>query len=218
MIVVLGRPGLASTSMAGGRPSLHGLAAGIALAAARAGASVELVGSIGDDPEGDRVVVLLGQAGVGHAALLRDPAGHTPVGPAEPAQRAEPAEPSEPSEPTGSRTPVPRLEAEDVELGLRYLAEIRVLVLAEPLEPGAQMAAIEAAGYHSAAVVAVVPQHSQLAPALAEAGTVLEAPDDDVASFAELVGRYAAGMATGNTPRDAFAAATDAIGWERTAE
>lgn len=205
MIVVLGRPGLAPNQLAGGAATLHGLAAGVALAAARAGASVELVGSIGDDPEGDRVVVLLGQAGVGHAALLRDPAGHTPLAPAG----------RTPVEPADDRAPAPRLEAEDVELGLRYLAEIRVLVLAGPLEPGAQQAALDAARYHGAAVVAVVPPGSEPDAGLAESGTVLEAPEEDVASFAEMVGRYAAGMATGMPAPEAFAAATEAIGWER---
>lgn len=205
MIVILGRPGLAPSQLAGGAATLHGLAAGVALAAARAGASVELVGSIGDDTEGDRVVVLLGQAGVGHAALLRDPAGHTPLAPVGDA----------PAEPADGRAPGPRLEAEDVELGLRYLAEIRVLVLAESLEPGAQRAALEAARYHSAAVVAVVPPGSEAEAGLVESGTVLEAPEGDVASFAEMVGRYAAGMATGMPAPEAFAAATGAIGWER---
>ena len=139
MIVVVGRPGLSSA----GRLGLP--AARVALAAAEAGARVELVGSVGDDADGEQVALELGRHGIGHAALLRDPAGTTPH---ESTEEEEPGEPAAPGQ-------APHLDAADVELGLSYLAECRVLVVAEPLTPAALAAAVEAAAYHRAALIVV---------------------------------------------------------------
>lgn len=166
------------------------------MAASTAGGAVQLVGSIGDDREGDEAVIRLGRAGVGHAALLRDPTGRTPVAGKE-------------------REPAPRLEAEDVELGLRYLAEMDVLILAERLERGAQAVALEAARYHGAHVIALLPPGSIPDQDLASAGTVLETPSEDVASFVAVVARYAVGLGAGRPAAAAFQEATTAIGWER---
>src|SRR5687768_9936471 len=128
MIVVVGRPGL------GPNGQLDRLTARIAFAAAGAGGEVELVGSIGDDAEGDDVVVALGRVGIGHAAILRDPAGSTPVA-------------SAPGEPGDERDHMrlPRLDAGDVDLGLRYLPECRVLIAAEPLPEDALRVVVDAA-------------------------------------------------------------------------
>ena len=76
--MVLGRPRVYRPEP-DGELAPGGLAVELALASARAGAEVELVGAVGDDPEGDRIVVELGRAGVGHAALMRDPATRTPL-------------------------------------------------------------------------------------------------------------------------------------------
>ncbi len=118
MIVVLGRPRVY-------RPEPDGDLAPVAWPSSwrwpRPGPAVEveLVGAIGDDPEGDRIVVELGRGGVGHSALLRDHATRTPlVGQARDAR------------------PLPRLEAADVELGMRYMHECRVLVISAELGPG----------------------------------------------------------------------------------
>lgn len=46
-------------------------AAAVAVGAATAGAVVQLVGVVPDDPDGDRRLVELAAAGVGHAAVLR---------------------------------------------------------------------------------------------------------------------------------------------------
>ncbi len=166
------------------------------MAAAAAGAAIQLAGSVGDDREGDEAIIRLGRAGVGHAALLRDPTGRTPVAGQE-------------------RQPAPRLDAEDVELGLRYLAEMRVLILAEPLEREAQAAALEAARYHGAHVIALLAPGSIPDQALAGAGTVLETPSEDVTSFAKVVASYAARLAAGEPASTAFLEATAATGWER---
>jgi hypothetical protein len=199
MIVVVGRPAILARSAPGpaddtrARPA--GVVAGIAVAAAAQGARVEIVGTIGDDDDGDALTVGLSRSRVGHAALLRDPAAGTPrVG--------------EPTE------PLPRLEAADVELGLRYHADYRVLVLAEPLPEDAERAALDAASFQGAAVVAVVPSGGAVSDRLAGAGTVLEAPEDSEGAFPELVGRYAAALDAGNEPSAAFADARRATGWE----
>jgi ribokinase len=203
VIVVLGRPGLSRpTAPAGALAAdvLHGLAAEIALAAVRAGARVELVGSIGDDPDGDLVAVLLGQAGIGHAALLRDPAGHTPVD----------------GRTTGDADgPPPRLDAGDVQLGLGYLADIKVLVLTEQLPADAEAALLDAVGFHGAPLIVTVPPGGAVTSELAETATVLEAPRDATAPFAEMVGRYAAALDSGSDAASAFAEASTATGWER---
>lgn len=197
MIVVVGRPALVRTGVAG--PELGGNAAGICLAIAAGGQRCELVGSIGDDPEGDEVAVLLGRAGVGHAALLRDPAGRTPVG-------------------GEDRQPRSRLDAGDVDLGLRYLADVQVLILAEPLAEAAQRAALEAAAYHGAPVVAILTAGDSGAPGLPEDATVLTAPEDDSPAFHELVARYAVALAARVEPEQAFRDAAAGTRWESLAE
>lgn len=199
MIVVVGRPSLVAASLplspGGGEARPGGRGSNIALAAAQRGAEVQLVGTIGDDDAGDAVAVGLGQAGVGHAALLRDPAARTPreEGPDEPAS--------------------PRLGARDVQLGLSYLSDFRVLVLAEPLPPDAQRAALDAADYQGAAVIAVVGRDGRGAEALGEQATVLEAPEPEGPPFAELIAAYAVDLDRGVDPATAFEAARRAAGW-----
>lgn len=216
MIVVLGRPALAAVSRdaavidatehaaaAPGDPTAFFparlLAGPIAIAAAASGGTVEVVGSIGDDPEGDALVVELGRAGVGHAALLRDPAGRTPVAGAV----------------SSDGRPLPRLDVEDVRLGLGYLMDYRVLVLADALDPDTEAVALEAAGYHGAAIIAIVPPALPVSEALGAAATIIEAPAEPGTRFAELVGRFAALLDGGAEPGSAFADAVRTSGWER---
>jgi hypothetical protein len=71
---------------------------------------------------------------------------------------------------------LPRLEAADVELGLRYLADCRVLVLAEPLEDAEVAQALAAAAYHGADVVLVAPPGRIDPSGLGERVTLLERP------------------------------------------
>ncbi len=210
MIVVLGRPHVYRPEP-DGELAPGGLAVELALAVAHAGVEVELVGSIGDDPEGDHIVVELGRAGVGHAALLRDPAARTPLV----------------GQPRGLR-PLPRLDAADVELGLRYMHECRVLVVAAALAPGALAKAQEAAEYHGAAVVVLAPAGSVELDSLGPAVTLLERPtveDDeavpdvvtvatDDADFAAFVADYAVRLERGESPAKAFSAALGESAWE----
>jgi len=195
VIVVVGRPALEAVT-AGGQDRPAGPVALIALAAAAAGASVELVGAVGDDARADTLAVALGRAGVGHAALLRLAGAATPRWGDEPATW-------------------PRLDPADLDLGLRYLPECRVLVLAEPLPPAVRDVALEAAAYHGAAVVAVVADDEPPDERLAQVATILVAPDDALTPFADLIGRFAAALDGGQEPAAAFRGAVEAVGWER---
>jgi hypothetical protein len=181
VIVVVGRPALA----ADGRAS--GLAADVAIAAAAAGARVELVGSVSDDADGDAAVVELGRAGIGHAALLR--------------------------EIPGSRV---NLDAADVELALRYLTECQVLVVADPLSEGAIQVVVEAATYHRAALVVIASDGAAAAALASDEATVLVKPDEDEGgdAFARVVATYAAALDGGTKPAEAWRAAIDSTGWE----
>jgi sugar/nucleoside kinase (ribokinase family) len=214
MIVVVGRPAILARSAPGPRDDAAarpaGLVARIAIAAAAARARVEVVGTIGDDEDGDALTVALSRSGVGHAALLRDPSARTPLAGATTTPGVTPraAEQSEPAE------WAPRLEAADVELGLRYHADYRVLVLAEPIPEDAERVALDAASFQGAAVIAIVPPGGAVSDRLSGAGTVLEAPGEGNGAFADLVGRYAAALDAGEEPQVAFASARRATGWE----
>jgi sugar/nucleoside kinase (ribokinase family) len=200
VIVVLGRPGLAADG------KLARAAGRIAQAAAAAGTRVELVGSVGDDAAGEAVALALGVAGVGHAALLRDPAGVTPRVDADGIE-------------TGA--PLARLDAGDIDLGLRYVPECRVLVVADRLDARGLAVAAEAATYHGAPLILLVPAGAAPEGELEDApegATVLELPEHDDGAFAALVGRYAAGLARGAAPKDAWQEAVAAVGWESATE
>jgi hypothetical protein len=233
VIVVVGRPVLYTAAAAAGAPGLAGRTARVARLAAARGAQVELVGSVGDDPEGDLAIVELGRAGIGHAAVLRDPAARTPV---EEVGR------------TRERGRLPRLDAADVELGLRYVPDCRVLVVAEPLPPEASAAAAAAADYHGAALVVVVPAppgplvEERQADRGSEGGsdrldttaagrdgvwphsaTLLQAPPDEDAgddeqvqsdAFETLVAAFAVRLERGEKPSEAFSGALQDAAWE----
>ncbi len=210
MIVVLGRPRVYRPEP-DGEHAPGGLAVELALAAARGGAKVELVGAVGDDPEGDRIVIELGRAGVGHAALMRDPATRTPLVGQARDDRA-----------------LPRLDAADVELGLRYQHECRVLVIGAELAPDALAAAQEAAAFHSALVVMVASAGAIDPEDLGPEVTLLERPavedsesvEDavvvaaDDADFGAFVAEYAVRLDRGDAPAEAFAAALGDSAWE----
>jgi hypothetical protein len=155
---------------------------------------VELVGSVGDDSDGDSAVTLLGSLGIGHAAVLRDPAGVTPH--------------------EGQSGPLPRLDAADIDLGLKYIAECQVLVIADPLDAEAMRVAADAATYHRAALVVLTPEGAEPPRVTSEEATLLEVPAEDGGAFAELVGRYAAALDGGRAPADAWRDAIDETGWE----
>ncbi|HEY5434383.1 MAG TPA: PfkB family carbohydrate kinase [Candidatus Limnocylindrales bacterium] len=223
MIAVVGVPAwrAAEPSGPGGR------ACDVAIAAARRGARVELVGRAGDDRDGDAVLMALSQAGVGHAAVLRDPVRATPVIEWPPADEslldaesrldaesmlvAERVRAPAPS----IAEPGPLLDPADVALGLSYVDAFSVLVVTDDVPAGALPAAVEAAAYAGAQLVVIIPPGRPTPAVLPADATVLAAPDEaDDGEFATLVGEYAAALDGGMRPAEAFAAATRAAGWE----
>ena len=83
--------------------------AAVARRAAANGASVQVVGVLPEGPGADRLLLELAGEGIGHAAVLREPARE--------------------------------LEAADLDLALRYLPEVRVVVIVEVPAPIVAVAA-----------------------------------------------------------------------------
>ena len=216
MIVVVGQPVL---RVVGDRSTATGGAARIAMAAVSAGSTVQLVGKVGEDPEGEALVLALAQAAVGHVAVLRDPARRTPrllepardvsidaafaaesdavgIDPADPALR-------------------PELDPADVDLGLRYVTEFSVLVVTEHLDRELSAVVIAAAGWASATLIVLVEEGGSTPPDLPPDALVLQAPPiDPDGPFDILVGQLAAAIDRGTPPRDAFRELVTAAGWE----
>lgn len=224
MLVVVGSPVLGPLPDGS---ACNGLAGRIAAEAATAGATVQLVGRVGDDDAGDALILALAAADVGHVAVLRDAAHPTPVmwapGPDAIDPGPDPAEDPD-AGPVATlpsvATPTPSapltglaLDAGDVALGLRYLVDFRVVVVTDPVDDEAAAVVAEAARFAGAEVVAVV-EGSRMPPAF-ETATVLARPEEDPdGRFAGVVGRYAAALDRGDDPAAAFHAATAELGWE----
>jgi hypothetical protein len=156
---------------------------------------VELVGAVPDTDVGDAIVLELGRAGIGHAAVLRDPS-------------------------TGAT----RFDAADVSLGLSYVADCHVLVVAEPLAGDALAVAADAAAYHGAHLIAVMAVDAAEPAGLpATQVTLLREPTTegqepiDTDDFAAAIGRYAAELDRGTSPADAFRRALGGA-WEAVAD
>jgi hypothetical protein len=216
VIIVVGvlrsAPGTGGVDGAGGR------SVSIARAAVQSGATVQLVGKIGDDPPGDLALLSLAADGIGHAAVLRDTTHPTARVPPSP----DPVEPAmavldEATVESQAEGPAAAFDAQDLELALRYLSDFRVLVLADVLAEDARRVATDAASFSSAHIVAVIPTGAE--PPAYEPMTALEAPESDSGDeFAALVGRYAAALDEGAAPEAAFRQATRGAGWEPAAQ
>lgn len=212
MIVVVGNP-----AWRAGEPAAPaGRACAIAVAAAAHGVAVEVVGRAGDDPQGDALMLALGRAGVGHVAILRDPARHTPIIDAVGPEDADPSVAADDA-PAGAHPAPgdgPRLEPADVSLGLQYLTAFSVLVVTDDTPPAVLPVAVDAAAYTGAHLVLLLAPDAPPPDGIPETSTVLAAPlDDPDGAFAAVVGAYAAALDGGAAPAEAFAGAL-AAGWE----
>jgi hypothetical protein len=214
VIVVVGTPHLRIRMP---KQEAAGLAVGIGAAAVTAGADVELVGKIGDDPAGEVVLLDLAARGVGHVAILRDPSRPTPeTADADSTDQEAFAELAAEPQPTDP-LPGPALEPADIELALQYLPDYRVLVVAEPLAPAALDVVLAASRWSGAALVIVLPHGAD--PVDVPGATILEAPAGDPDdAFASVVGGYAAALDRGEEPAEAFASASTASGWAAAAD
>ena len=207
MIVIVGSP---VGRLADGRVEAAGVAARAALEAARAGASVQVVGRIGDDPDADRLLMTLASDRVGHVAVLRDPARATPIEP-EPAIELDPSD-DDVAPPVAVR-PI-ELDAADVELGLRYLTDYRVVVLVPPVRSEVLAVVGDAARWAAARLVVVTDGADPPGASLPTDAIVLAGPEADPdGDFATLVGRLAAALDGGADPASAFRDVVGAAGW-----
>jgi ribokinase len=210
MIVVIGSP---IGRLADGAISAGGMSSRVALAAARAGAAVQVVGKTGDDPTADAVVLDLARGGVGHVALLRDGSRPTPLESLIEAAEDEDADAPDEVAPAPS-TDGPAVDAADVDLGLRYLTTFDVVVVAEPAPPDLVAVVADAAGWSEARMLLVVAPGSPPPADLPGDVVVFEAPDADPDGvFADLVGSFDAALAEGADAGDAFRASVASDGW-----
>jgi DNA-binding transcriptional LysR family regulator len=120
---------------------------------------------------------------------------------------------ADPPQGEAEATRLPRLDAGDVDLGLRYLPECRVLVVAEPLHDDALRVVIDAAAYHGAQLIVIGEARD-----VPDTATVLEAPAERGAAFIEVVARYANALDDGRAAPDAWRDAVDQTGWEQSSE
>jgi hypothetical protein len=154
-------------------------------------------------------VIALAHAGVGHAAVLRDPARATPrlTAPPEPPEPDALDEDPSPDAAAGAG-PAPRLEPADVSLALSYLTAFSVLVVADDVPADVLPAALDGAGFAGAHVVLLLGQGTPAPDGLGPVSTVLAVPGEgDEGAFATVVGVYAEGLAAGLDPATAFRAA-----------
>jgi len=199
--------------------AVNGFPARVALAAAKHGRAVQLVGKAGEDPEGDAVVLALARGGVGHVALLRDAGMSTPrvpevlgVDPDRPDDGGTTATQAEASVQLATNRQA--LDAADVDLALRYLTDFSVLVLGESADQEIVRVVAAAAGWADARLIVVLPAGAPVPDGLPPDAIVFEAPDDDPDGvFAAMVGSFAAALDDGNDPAAAFHASVEAAGW-----
>jgi sugar/nucleoside kinase (ribokinase family) len=208
VIVVIGQPALGRID---GEPVAAGSAARIALAAAARGAGVQLVGKVGEDADGEALVLALAQGHVGHVAIQRDPA--------HPTRRAvHPDDAPDSDELTAPSAGLPSglaLDAADLELALRYLTEFRVIVLADELDPSAVRVAADAAAWSNGTLVVVVADGTPEPVGLPPDAIVLGSPaEDSEGAFDRLVGGLAAAIDAGGDPQAAFRELVGNAGWE----
>ena len=208
MIVVIGQPALGRVD---GEPAAAGSAARIALAAAARGAAVQLVAKVGEDADGEALILALAQGHVGHVAVQRDPAHPTPRAVARD-DGADPDEQTAVAADTGSGL---ALDAADVELALRYLTEFRVVVLADALDPAAVRVAADSTSWSNATLIVVLADgHGEPAGLPMDAIVLGSPPDDAEGAFDRLVGELAAAIDAGGNPQAAFRELLGSAGWE----
>jgi hypothetical protein len=225
VIAVVGSP--LGRRSPGGDVSAAGLAVAIAGAAAAAGGDAQLIGKVGEGPDGDAVLLAVAAAGIGHVAVLRDvqavaiatdeAAAELSDAPIDQIAGLDASVDGAGDAAPSSTPPGPVLDAGDLTLALRYLPDYRVVVIAQELDDAALAAVVEAARWAGAALVVATPG-AGATPDLPADATVLEAPEDAEDAFAELVGRYAVALDHGAQPAAAFAGASSGSGWSAVAD
>jgi hypothetical protein len=121
------------------------------------------------------------------------------------------------------RTPAEALDAADLDLALRYLPDVRAIVVIDARAELATAAAA-AAGWSDAALVLVTPPGAETAPSggspelpaeISDRALVLAAPPSDPdGAFAGFVAELAVRLAAGETAADAWTQTASALGVE----
>jgi hypothetical protein len=202
MIVVIGPISLRGT---GAEAVAAGLTARVAAAAAAAGARVEVIARIGDDPQGDELLLALARASVGHVAVSRDPAHPTVALPIDDIDGDVAAEGPDAS-PVPDESRAPTLDPADVGLALRYLTDFRVAVVVHPPSDGILAEVVGAASWAGAHVVALLVPDDPPAAILPPDSLVVAVLPSAAEDVGGLIGHYAAAVDLGGLPDDAFAA------------
>lgn len=173
MIVVCGT----LESKSGHPGSSHAIAA----AAAKAGAAVQVIGIVPDGAEGDRLVLELAEAGIGHAAVLRTL--------------------ERPMEPADLSLALRYLPGVDVVIGVELGADLRAA-----LADGANFA-----GAHLVVVKAANGSASDDPATAVEATVLVAPASDPDSTFAGFVAAFAVRLDRGQVPADAWAATLAAL-------
>jgi hypothetical protein len=158
----------------------------IARRAAGTGARTEVVGVAPIGPVGDRELVELATAGVGHATVIRSGAGG--------------------------------IEPADLELALRYLPDIRAIVLVAPAS-SLLATAVAASAWSGATLVVVGTLDAEATAAVDGAAArpiVIEPPARDPdAAFAGLVAALSVRLEAGEDPSGAWQSTVAQLGLDR---
>jgi hypothetical protein len=164
----------------------------IARRAAAAGARTEVVGAAAIGAPGDRLLVQLAAAGVGHATVTRS--------------NSAVADPAAGSEAAVGAAAQLAIEPADLELALRYLPDVRAIVLVEP--PASLLAtAVAATSFAGATLIVVGPVDATVLDSLGTQPIVLEPPAHDPdGAFAGVVAALAVRLDAGADPATAWAA------------
>jgi hypothetical protein len=165
-----------------------GAVAEIARRAAATGARTEVVGAAPAGGDGDRLLLQLAAARVGHATVTRSNSAAV-------------------ANPAVGTAGQPAIEPADLELALRYLPDVRAIVLVAPT-PALLATAAAAAGFGGATLVVVGPVDSAAVDALGPPlPIVLDPPAHDPdGAFAGLVAALAARIDAGEAAAAAWAA------------
>jgi hypothetical protein len=149
-------------------------------------------------------MLALARAGVGHVALLRDPAHPTPIVAAvDQEDETGDTPPEAPSIVPTEFADRPSLDAADVELALRYLPDYTTVVVAEPQPEAVVTIVVDAAAFTGAALLLVVDRAAGYVPPAS--AVVFEAPDSDPdGAFATMLGELAAAIDRGTPVEAAF--------------
>jgi hypothetical protein len=223
VIVIVGSP-IAQPASTGIRAG--GLGTAIGLAAAAAGAAVQVVGRVGEDAAGDEVLLSLAAAGIGHVAVLREAGRPTPSAPPPPGESPAPDGPTlgesltddDEDAADGADPDGLSVDAADVELALRYVPDYRVVIVTQDVDPAALIAVAAGAAWAGARLIVLVGPEATVGDPGTDATVLARPTSDPDGSFAAMVAGYAVELDRGSEPAAAFAAAQRVAPWSVVAD